>query len=74
MPPFLYMPAEDFESKDFERLKAFLKEKCDGFKVIIRSCHPAEDYYKGGTFDSLETYADLGGVEVRPQPDHQIGP
>ena len=63
VPPFLYMPAEDFGNKDFERLKTFLKEKCDGFKVIIRSCHPAEDYYKGGTFDSLETYADVGGVE-----------
>jgi hypothetical protein len=30
--------------------------------VIARSAHPDEDCFKGGTFDSLETYADVGGI------------
>ena len=33
------------------------------FKVIARSAHPQEEYFKGGTFDSLETYADVAGIE-----------
>jgi hypothetical protein len=30
--------------------------------VIARSAHPEERLFKGGTFDSLETYADVGGI------------
>jgi hypothetical protein len=30
--------------------------------VIARSAHPQERCFKGGTFDSLETYADVGGI------------
>lgn len=63
VPPFLYMPSEDFERSNFSELEAFLKAHCEGFKIITRSCHPAEEFYKGGTFDSLETYADVGGVK-----------
>ena len=47
VPPFLYMPAEDFLNKDFDRLKTFLHEQCDGFKVIIRSCHHGRGILQG---------------------------
>jgi hypothetical protein len=30
--------------------------------VIARSAHPAESHFKGGTFDSMETLADVGGI------------
>lgn len=63
VPPFLYMPAEDFERESFASLKGFLQKHCGGFKIITRSCHPGEEFYKGGTFDSLDTYADPGGVK-----------
>ncbi|MCB2226884.1 MAG: hypothetical protein KQH53_09415 [Desulfarculaceae bacterium] len=62
VPPFLYMPAEDFENETFEALEKFLGQHCPDYKVIARSCHPQEANYKGGTFESLETYADVGGV------------
>lgn len=63
VPPFLYMPASDFKEERFEALNDFLARHCPDYKVITRSCHPAEESYKGGTFDSLQTYADLGGVK-----------
>ncbi|MCF8032536.1 MAG: hypothetical protein K9K66_08495 [Desulfarculaceae bacterium] len=62
VPPFLYMPAEDFVRESFDGLEKFLAAHCPDYKVIVRSCHPQESRYKGGTFESLETYADLGGV------------
>jgi hypothetical protein len=34
----------------------------DNFKVIARSAS-REGFFKGGTFDSLETYADVGGIK-----------
>jgi hypothetical protein len=63
VPDFIYVPATDFENKDFDRLEAFLKNHRESFKVIARSAHPMEEFFKGGTFDSVETYADVGGVE-----------
>lgn len=63
VPAFFYMPAENFVNEDFAGLEKFLKENCADYKIITRSCHPAEEFYKGGTFDSLETYADVGGVK-----------
>ena len=63
VPDFIYIPAEDFEEKNFDRLKTFLKNHPESFKVIARSAHLLEEFFKGGTFDSLETYADVGGVE-----------
>ena len=63
VPDFFYMPPEAFESQDFSGLEKFLGEQCDGHKIIVRSCHPVEEFYKGGTFDSLETYSDVGGVK-----------
>lgn len=63
VPPFLYLPAEDFKVDSFNGLKEFLEAHCQDFKIIVRSCHPAEEFYRGGTFDSLETYSDLAGVK-----------
>jgi hypothetical protein len=62
VPECLYVPAEKFKNEDFDELKAFLEKHHESFKIIARSAHPMEEYYKGGTFDSLETYADVGGV------------
>ena len=62
VPECLYVPAEKFQNEDFQELKTFLDRHQESFKIIVRSAHPMEEYYKGGTFDSLETYADVGGV------------
>ncbi|MGD2272412.1 MAG: hypothetical protein PVI06_18565 [Desulfobacterales bacterium] len=63
VPDFIYVPAIDFEQKNFQALDAFLKRHQESFKVLARSAHPQEEHYKGGTFESLETYADLGGIQ-----------
>ncbi len=63
VPRFLYLPAEDFARENFGELEKFLASECAGHKVIVRSCHHQEEYFKGGTFDSLETYSDLGGIK-----------
>ncbi len=63
VPPFIYLKPDDFENERFERLQAFLAKHCDGYKVIARSAHPLEEDYKGGTFDSFGTYADVGGIQ-----------
>lgn len=63
VPPFIYIPADDFSKDKLEGLTTFLKENCHDFKVIVRSAHPLEHHFKGGTFDSLETYADSGGIK-----------
>ena len=62
VPDFIYVPAEDFENENFEVLASFLERHRESYKVIARSAHPHEAFYKAGTFDSLETYADLGGI------------
>ena len=62
VPDFIYVPPEDFKKERFTALKKFLEKHRESFKVIARSAHPAEEFYKGGTFTSLETYADIGGV------------
>ena len=63
IPDFIYVSAADFENGNFDALEAFLKLHRESFKVIARSVHPQEEFFKGGTFDSLETYADLGGIQ-----------
>jgi hypothetical protein len=63
VPDFIYVSASDFTNEAFNGLKAFLDRHRESFKVITRSAHPKEEYFKGGTFDSLETYADLGGIQ-----------
>ena len=63
IPDFIYVSASDFKKEKFETLEAYLKRHRESFKVITRSVHPAEEFFKGGTFDSLETYADLGGIQ-----------
>ncbi len=65
VPDFIYLAAEDFRNDNFEKLEQFFsknKHECD-YKVIARSAHPSEEFYKGGTFDSIDTYADVGGVK-----------
>lgn len=62
IPDFIYVSESDFINENFEALEAFLKHHRESFKVIARSVHPEEEFFKGGTFDSLETYADLGGI------------
>lgn len=63
VPDFVYVAAEDFENENFAALEAFLDRHRESFKVITRSAHPDEKLYKGGTFDSLEIYADLEGIK-----------
>ena len=63
VPEFIYVSAVDFERQNFKALEAFLDRHRESFKVIARSAHLKEAYFKGGTFDSLETYADLGGIQ-----------
>jgi len=63
VPEFIYVPAEKFDKEDFTELDLFLDNHRESYKVIARSAHPLESEYKGGTFDSLETYADIGGIK-----------
>jgi len=63
VPDFIYVPPSDFQNRAFGPLEAFLERHRDCFKVITRSGHHREELFKGGTFDSLETYGDLAGVE-----------
>ncbi|MCG6879287.1 MAG: hypothetical protein LJE96_09095 [Deltaproteobacteria bacterium] len=63
VPDFIYVPAEDFRDENFEKLQTFLKHHQESFKVIARSAHPHEAAFKPGTFDSLETYADVAGIQ-----------
>lgn len=62
VPDFIYIPAEDFKHNRLSALESFLNTHKESFKVIARSAHVQEEFYKGGTFDSLETYADLSGI------------
>lgn len=63
VPDFIYVSAEDFKNENYGELEKFLKRHRESFKVIARSAHPLEYRYKGGTFDSMETYADLAGIQ-----------
>lgn len=63
VPDFIYVPADKFNSEDFTQLDSFLDNHRESYKVIARSAHPMESNYKGGTFDSLETYADIAGIK-----------
>ncbi|MCP4718915.1 MAG: hypothetical protein GY860_05610 [Desulfobacteraceae bacterium] len=63
VPEFIYVPADKFNNKDFKELDLFLDNHRESYKVIARSAHPLESKFKGGTFDSLETYADIGGIK-----------
>ena len=63
VPEFIYVSAADFKQENFEALEAFLDKHRESFKVIARSAHLKEEFFKGGTFDSLEIYADLGGIK-----------
>ncbi len=62
VPDFIYLTAQDFAHENFGRLEAFFKENNQSFKVIVRSAHPLESFFKSGTFDSLEVNADTLGI------------
>ena len=62
VPDFIYISASQFESEDFSELESFLGHHKESYKVIARSAHAEERRFKGGTFDSLETYADVAGI------------
>jgi hypothetical protein len=63
VPDFIFVPPESFVSDQLSFLESFLENHRNGYKVIARSAHPMESYFKGGTFDSLETYADREGIK-----------
>ncbi len=63
VPDFIYVPAEKFSKEEFKNLDSFLAVHRESYKVIARSAHPLESEFKGGTFDSLDTYADIGGIK-----------
>jgi hypothetical protein len=62
VPDCIYISAEDFRNENFKELQSFLEKHQESYKVIARSAHPLEYCFKGGTFDSMETYADIGGI------------
>lgn len=62
VPDFIYLSARDFETENFEKLESFLQNVGD-YKILVRSAHPLESFYRAGTFDSLETNADVLGVQ-----------
>jgi hypothetical protein len=63
IPDFIFVSAADFRNSNFKDLEVFLEHHRESFKVIARSGHPQEEFFKGGTFDSLETYADVAGIQ-----------
>ncbi|MBW1827342.1 MAG: hypothetical protein JRF45_13835 [Deltaproteobacteria bacterium] len=63
VPDFIFLPAERFKNQNFTELAVFLDYHKESYKVIARSAHPQENLFKGGTFDSLETYADVSGIK-----------
>lgn len=63
VPDFIYVSAEEFNTEDFGPLEDFLSRHQENYKVIARSAHPMEYCFKGGTFDSVETYADIMGIK-----------
>ncbi len=63
VPDFIFLPAKKFKSENFTELAVFLDSHKESYKVIARSAHPQENIFKGGTFDSLETYADVAGIK-----------
>ena len=62
VPDFIFVSDEDFKADRLDRLEKFLESHRTSYKVIARSAHPMESFFKGGTFDSLETYADKEGI------------
>ncbi len=63
VPDYIYIPAGDCKKEDFKKLESFFEHYHESYKVVVRSAHPQEEFFKGGTFDSVETYADIGGVK-----------
>ena len=49
VPDYVYLTAEDFKNENFGRLEEFFRNSAQGFKVIVRSAHPLESFFKSGT-------------------------
>ncbi len=62
VPDYIYLTAGDLKNENFDGLEEFFNETCQSFKVIVRSAHPLESFFKSGTFDSLEVNADIPGI------------
>ena len=63
VPDFIYVSALDLENGNLQAIESFLTRHTESYKVFVRSAHPKEEFFKSGTFDSIETYADLNGVK-----------
>ncbi|MGD9326090.1 MAG: hypothetical protein PVG26_18850, partial [Desulfobacterales bacterium] len=46
VPDFIYVSASDFKTKNFKALKRFLDRHRESFKVIARSAHLREAFFK----------------------------
>jgi len=48
VPEFIYVSAVDFKNENFKALQTFLDRHRESFKVIARSAHLKEEYFKDG--------------------------
>jgi hypothetical protein len=48
VPDFIYVPPQHFRDEDFGALESFLERHRKSYKVIARSAHLAERFFKGG--------------------------
>ncbi len=62
IPDFIYLSSEELNNNCQTAINAFLKANSGAACVIVRSAHPLEARYKGGTFDSFESTADFDGI------------
>ncbi|MGD9018171.1 MAG: hypothetical protein PVH30_12345, partial [Desulfobacterales bacterium] len=64
IPDFIYLSSEALENDCQKAITAFLGSINGAVCVIVRSAHPLEAHFKGGTFDSFESTADLDGIRL----------
>jgi hypothetical protein len=64
IPDFIYLSSEALENDCQKAITSFLGSLNGAACVIVRSAHPLEAHFKGGTFDSFESTADLDGIRL----------
>ncbi len=64
VPGFVYLPAERLARGDTDALAGFLQGRPQTARLLVRSAHPEEAAFKGGTFDSFLATPDLDGVRL----------